>query len=175
MVNTLAKRLAIGIKQVVPEAPQSVEVLSYALSFILNALYIIGASLLISLFTGKVQEVIIVLIGYALLRQVSGGIHLKSGTLCIIISTAGATALSFVSFNHNVLLLVTAISLLLALVYAPSRIDKQTRIPSKYYPLLKLISLVIISSSFFIGSAVLASAFLLQSLTLIRKKEVQTK
>lgn len=175
MVNTLSGKIATGIKKVVPEAPQSVEVLKYAISFILNAFFIIGASLLISLFTGKVIEVTIILIGYALLRQVSGGVHLESGTLCIVISTAGATALSFVSFDRNTLVLVTVVSLLLALVYAPSRIDKQTRIPAKYYPVLKLLSLLIISSSFFIHSAALASAFLLQTLTLVRRKEVQSK
>jgi len=175
MINTLAGKLAMGIKKIVPESPQSVEVLRYAISFILNAFFIIGASLLISLFTGKVIEVTIILIGYALLRQVSGGVHLKSGTLCIVISTAGATALSFVSFDRNTLILVTVVSLLLALVYAPSRIDKQTRIPAKYYPVLKLLSLLIISSSFVIHSAALASAFLLQTLTLVRRKEVQSK
>jgi len=172
MVNMLAGKLATGIKKNVPDAPQSVEVLKYAISFILNALFIIASSLLISLFTGRVHQAIIILIGYALLRQVSGGVHLQSGSLCIVVSTAGVTALSFISFNTNVLFLFTAISLVLALVYAPSRIDKQTRIPAKYYPLLKLISLIIISSSFIIGSAALASAFLLQSLTLIRRKEV---
>ncbi|RKP49839.1 accessory regulator AgrB [Cohnella endophytica] len=173
MVNTLAKKLAMGIKKVVPESPQSVEVLKYSISYILNAFFIIGSSLLISLFTGKVIEVIIILIGYALLRQVSGGVHLKSGTLCIVVSTAGATALSFVSFDSNILILFTAISMLLALVFAPSRIEKQTRIPSKYYPLLKLLSLIIISSNLVIHSAVLASAFLLQALTLVGRRGVK--
>ncbi len=173
MVDGLSRQLAVGIKKVVPESPQSVEVLKYSISFILNTLFIIGFSLLISLFTGKVNEVIIVLIGYAILRQVSGGVHLKSGTLCIIVSTAGATALSFVSFNSMILLLVTALSLLLALVFAPSRIEKQTRIPAKYYPLLKLASLAIIASNLVIQSDVLAAAFLLQTLTLIRGREVE--
>lgn len=175
MIKKLANWLAIGIKRVVPESPQSVEVLSYAISFILNAVSIIGASLLISLFTGRVQEVIIVLIGYALLRQVSGGIHLKSGVSCIVISTAGATVLSFVSLDSQLVLLANVIALLLALVFAPSRIARQTRIPKKYYPLLKLISLLIISSNFVIQSDVLASAFLVQTLTLIRMKEVKSK
>lgn len=169
MVDGLARQLAIGIKKVVPESPESMEVLKYSISFILNALFIIGFSLMISLFTGRVREVIIVLIGYALLRQVSGGVHLKSGTLCIIVSTAGATLLSFISFNSTILVQVTALSLLLALLFAPSRIEKQTRIPAKYYPLLKLASLAIIASNLVIQSAVLASAFLLQTLTLIRE------
>ncbi|WP_391574393.1 accessory gene regulator ArgB-like protein [Cohnella sp.] len=175
MVDGLSRQLAVGIKRVVPESPESVEVLKYSISFILNAIFIIGFSLLISLFTGKIQEVIIVLIGYALLRQVSGGVHLKSGTLCIIISTVGATVLSFVSFNSTILLLATALSLLLALIFAPSRIEKQTRIPEKYYPLLKLISLALIASNLVIQSAVLASAFLLQTLTLIRGRGVKNK
>ena len=66
------------------------------------------------------------------------------------------------------------VNIILVLLFAPSRIDKQTRISKKHYPLLKIISLFLVSTNFLIGSSVLAAAFLIQSLTLI-KFEWKTK
>ncbi|RUS44596.1 accessory gene regulator ArgB-like protein [Cohnella sp. AR92] len=170
MINKLSRNFAVRIKKAAPDSPQSVEVLKYALSAILNTFFIIGFSLIVSLFTGKLSEVIIVLIGFALLRQVSGGFHLKSGTWCIIVSTLGITLISFADFGQAVSSRITVIALILALIFAPSRIEKQTRIPAKYFPILKLLSILIVSTNFALHFPVLSTAFLVQGLTLIRRR-----
>ncbi|MGO4375415.1 accessory gene regulator B family protein, partial [Paenibacillus sp. MCAF20] len=126
-----------------------------------------GLSLLIGVFTGRVFEVAIVLIGFALLRQASGGLHLKSGLKCVAVSTAGATILSFVELSQVYMLASTGIAVTLALIFAPTNIEKQSRIPHKYYPALKLLAVLMVSSNFLIQSDVLAAAFLAQGITLI--------
>ncbi|MBB6675327.1 accessory gene regulator ArgB-like protein [Cohnella nanjingensis] len=168
MIDAVSWRIARGIKSAVPEHPLSVEVLKYAVSFVLNTGSIIVFSLAISFFTGRVAEVLTVLVAYALLRQVSGGLHLKSGTLCVVASTAGITAMSFADFGPAAVTVANLAALLLAAVYAPSRIEGQTRIPKKYYPLLRFVSIIIVSSNFLIQSPILAAAFLVQCVTLIR-------
>ncbi|MFC5653517.1 accessory gene regulator ArgB-like protein [Paenibacillus solisilvae] len=170
MINSLAQLIAVRIKLVVPDHPASVNVLRYSISFFLNALFIILLSLLIALLTHRVPEAGIVLVAFAALRQVSGGAHLKSGTLCVVVSTAIITVLSFMSFmNDSSILWTNLASLLLVSLFAPSRIEQQTRIKETYYPLLKILSIVMVGSNFLIGSSVLAATFLAQSLTLIRQ------
>jgi accessory gene regulator B len=168
LIQILSLRIAKSIKNTVPDHPRSVEVLKYAISFILNTFFIITLSLLISVFTGKTNEVVVALVTYALLRQVSGGIHLKSGMLCIIISTIGITLLSFANFGQETVMTLTVASLIIAAIFSPSLIQQQTRIPSKYNPLLKLISIMMIATNFLFLSPVIAASFFIQCLTLIR-------
>ncbi|MCQ6559742.1 accessory gene regulator ArgB-like protein [Paenibacillus mendelii] len=168
MINVLSHKIAAGIKSKVPEHQASVAVLQYSISFILNIIFIISLSLGISLLTGQIANATIALVAFAALRQVSGGYHLHSGMMCIVVSTAGITLLSFADFNGTATFIFNAIAFIIALFFAPSRIEAQTRIPKKYFPILKLISLAMIAISFLVGSSVLASTFLVQALTLIR-------
>jgi len=169
MIEAMAGALAARVKRVVPEHPASEAVMKYSLTLIINGTSIIGLSLLISLVTGRFYEALTVLIAFALLRQMSGGIHLKSGTVCMVVSTVGVTLLSYASFSTEYVYGFTAVAALLALIYAPSRIEKQSRINPKYYPLLRVYSVLLISINFLIGSPVIAASFFLQGLTLIRK------
>lgn len=168
MINAVATRLATQIKKSVPEHPSSVEVLKYSIAFLLNAVLTTLLTLVIASALGKFAESAVALAGFALLRQFSGGIHLKSGLLCIIISTTGALTLAFVQLDKPLLYVLTILSLLLALWFAPSRIERQTRIPHHYYPLLKYISMLIIASNLVFHSSVLAASFFVQCLTLIK-------
>ncbi|WP_138751781.1 accessory gene regulator ArgB-like protein [Paenibacillus sinopodophylli] len=167
MIEAIASSIAVGIKKVVPEHPSSVAVLQYSLALILNGAFIIGLSLLLSIITGKTAEVAIILISFALLRQVSGGLHLKSGMSCVLVSTGVATVLSLVNLGQTITLTITAISMLLMLLLAPSNIEKQSRIPKRYYPILKAVSVVIVAVNLLIQSDVIALAFIAQGITLI--------
>ncbi|WP_027087151.1 accessory gene regulator B family protein [Cohnella panacarvi] len=175
MIRILSRGIAKKIKTVVPHHPVSEQVLAYSISFLLNTIFVILFSMLVSLFTGRYIETAIALFSYAIIRQASGGFHFESGWLCIVASTAAITAISFSNFGDSILIILTFLSLLIALVFSPSRIEKQTRIPKRYYPLLKVLSMVIISTSFLFGSSVVTTSFFVQSLTLIRYgKEVRT-
>ncbi|MGG1311912.1 MULTISPECIES: accessory gene regulator B family protein [Cohnella] len=168
MIDFLASRMAVAIKRSAVDHPASVDVLTFSLIAILNGLSIVLITMAVSLFTGRPGEAATALAGYALLRQMSGGIHLKSGDLCVVVSVLGLTAMSFADFNGTAVAAMTGAAALLALAFAPSRIDGQTRIPRRYYPLLKVLSVLTVSSNFLIMSPVLAAAFLVQCLTLIR-------
>ncbi|AIQ70337.1 accessory gene regulator ArgB-like protein [Paenibacillus graminis] len=170
MIEYLAMRMAESIKRNVPDSPTSTAVMRFALSVVINAAMIIILSLLISLITGRIAEVIIALLAFPLLRQASGGYHMKSGMKCVLFSTALITAISLTDLQYKHILSVGLISLILVAIYAPSNIEKQSRTPKKYYPLLKLISMIIVSLNIFIGSSVLAAAFFAQSISLIRLK-----
>lgn len=170
MIEYFALRMAESIKKNVPDSPTSTAVMKFALSVIINAVMIIVLSLIISIVTGRITEVIIALLAFPLLRQASGGYHMKSGMKCVLFSTALITAISLVDLQYKHILMMGLISLMLVGVYAPSNIEKQSRTPKKYYPLLKFVSLVIVALNLIIGSPVLASAFFAQSISLIRLK-----
>lgn len=169
IVRALANKLAVGIKQAAPEHPASVEVLRYSLMMILNPVFAVSGALLISLFTGRTAEVAIILVSFALLRHVSGGVHLKSTEACILVSAGGATALSFITVDNLWTLILNIASCLLVLLFAPSRLEKSTWVQKQSYPTLRLIALLIVASNFLIQSPVMAVAFFTQALTLIKK------
>ncbi|GGF72596.1 hypothetical protein GCM10010912_17220 [Paenibacillus albidus] len=168
MIEALALKFALSIKKHAPTHPASVDVLKFSLSILINATTIVLLSFLISGFTNKVPEMAFSLVSFALLRQISGGVHLKSGMYCVALTTALMTLISFSDFGFGMTTAFNAIGILLALAYAPSRIERQSRIPKKYYPLLKVASVFLIGLNFIINSPVIAAGFLAQALTLIK-------
>ncbi|MEK3718899.1 accessory gene regulator ArgB-like protein [Paenibacillus sp. FSL R7-0333] len=167
MIESLASRMATGIKHQVPEHPASFAVLKFAIAVILNVLFIVALTLAISLLTGRTNEVVQILVSFALLRQVSGGAHMKSGTACVLFTTALFTILSFIDVNSTVVLLFNGASLLIVLWLAPTGIERQTRIPRNHWPKLKFIAVLLVAANFAIGSPVIAASFLAQSVSLI--------
>lgn len=168
MIHLMADRIAAGIKRTAPDHPASVAVLRYSIALLLNAVLIISLTLLLSALTGRTYEVLIILVSFALLRQVSGGIHLNSGMKCVLSTTVLFTVLSLIELSSTYVLVLNGIAAALCLIYAPSRIQQQTRIPVKYYPLLKLLSVLIVCSNFLIMSPVLSLSFIAQSMLLIK-------
>ncbi|AZK47292.1 accessory gene regulator ArgB-like protein [Paenibacillus lentus] len=168
MINLMADKIAVEIKRTAPDHPASVAVLRYSIALLLNAVLIISITLLLSVFTGRTQEIMILLVSFAILRQVSGGIHLNSGMKCVISTAALFTLLSLIELSSSYVMIINGIAALLCLIFAPSRIEKQTRISVKYYPLLKLASVLIVCSNFLIMSPVLSLSFFAQSMLLIK-------
>lgn len=172
MVDNIALSIAQRIKNTVPNHPSSVNVLKYALIVILNAVFGVVLSLLTSLFTGKTSEVILIIIAFALLRQLSGGYHIKSSDGCVIFSVMLFTTLSlFPTLDWVYIVIINSISALLALAYAPSKIDRQSKIPKRYYPYLKIASVLLISTNFLFLSSTISLAFLAQCISLIKGGE----
>ncbi|WP_249900433.1 accessory gene regulator B family protein [Paenibacillus sp. PK3_47] len=159
--------MAAGIKNTVPEHPASHAVLKFAIAAVLNVSFIISLTLGISVFTGQTSKAVLILISFALLRQVSGGVHLKSGTKCVLFTVTLFTLLSYADLPGIYIQSMNLISLSLVLWLAPIGIDRQTRIPKRYWPLLKVIAAALILSNFLIGSSVIAASFLAQSVSLL--------
>jgi accessory gene regulator B len=170
MLHYLSNRIAVYIKNVVPDHPASIAVLRYSLSFILNAILIILLTFGMSFVTGRTKEAVTILIAFGLLRQVSGGIHLKSGDLCVLFTSSAFTIMSLIDLGSKQIFMLNVFTLLLVLLFSPSRIERQTRIPMKYYPLLKVISTLLVLTNFYWESSTLAITFFVQAATLIRLK-----
>jgi len=170
MIENMAWKMATHIKSVVPDHPASVAVLNHILIIILNVTAVVGLSLTVSLFTGNTREVVILLSSFAALRQLSGGLHLRSSTSCALITAATATLLSFISLDHFWIVTLTIISAILVLLYAPTGIEKQTIIPPKFFPALKMVSFLLVILNLLLTSNSVAIAFFVQCITLILNK-----
>jgi accessory gene regulator B len=167
MLEQLSGWIAERIKEIVPEHPASYAVLKFAIAVVLNVVFVVGFTLLVSLITGNAAEAGWILISFALLRQVSGGVHLKSGLGCVLFTTAMFTVISYVQAGPFWVQFMNGLSLLLVVLFAPSGIDKQTRIPEKHWPKLKFIAAVLVIGNIFIASPVIAASFTAQAVSLV--------
>lgn len=166
-MNSLAHRIAVSIKNANPEETHSVEVMEYALGIILNTLLIIVSTAILGLFLGRFAECMIFLLCFCILRLSSGGVHLKTALACNIVTTLISTTLpSFITLSDSAIWIANLISLVIMIGFAPNP-DKNVRIPTSMYPLLKLVSIAMVSSNFFLQSTVIGLGFLVQSLTVI--------
>lgn len=166
-MNTLANKIAVAIKMKNPEETHSIEMMQYSLGIILNTLLIVIATATFGLLTGHFTQFMTFLLSCSLLRLTSGGFHLKTATACNIFSILLCTLTPyFFSFSGPILLLVNIASLLIMLLFAPNP-DKNARIPTRLFPFLKIISVLLVSLNFFIHSSVIGLAFIVQSLTVI--------
>ncbi|WP_379161833.1 accessory gene regulator ArgB-like protein [Paenibacillus sp. sgz5001063] len=174
MIEMLAARMAVTLKRSVPDHPSSVEVFTFAISMMLNLLFIVAATLGISLYNGRTVDVVITLISFAILRQLTGGMHLRSNLRCAIASTLLFTGISLLSLGQFWIITATAAAIIIICIFAPVGISQQSTIPSKYYPYMKLAAIVLVAFNFLILSPALAFSFLAQSITLVLGKVVRS-
>lgn len=167
MIENAAGRVARHIKSVVPNHPVREEDMQHTLIIIMNTAAVVLFTLIGVLFTDRGSEVIMLLKCFALLRLVSGGLHLESSMGCAIVTAGTATLLSIINANTTWTISLTAISMLIVLKYAPSGIENQSRIPERFYPLLPVISFIIVASNLWFLSSMAAIAFFVQALTLV--------
>jgi len=169
-ISVLATRLAEGIVKEAPEFSTRVGRIRHTLVFLLNIIPIIVLTTIIGLVTGRLAEMWTVLLSFAILRQVSGGLHMGTSEMCILVTTIGATVLSFAQFPLAAIHIMTLVSLILVLIFAPSRIEGRTLFPKKHFKYLKAAAAILVLSNFLVQSSEIAAAFLAQSLMLIRLK-----
>src|SRR5690606_13249125 len=149
MIDTFASKLAKTIKDADPENTASIAVLKYGLIIVINLLSTICLSVLIGLVLGKLEEVLLALLAFSVLRAVSGGLHLKSAVLCTIVSVLVVTITPLIHVSSNMIITINIINCLLVLIFAPSKIEDQSNIPEKWYPALKVISLIVVGVNFY--------------------------
>ncbi|MGE7612545.1 accessory gene regulator ArgB-like protein [Paenibacillus sp. NPDC101420] len=155
------------IKKSNPEQTHSIEIMHYALSIILNTLFIIITSLCIGGLTGQLKETFLALSSCMLLRMSSGGVHLKSARSCNIVSIFICSLIPHITYLiHNHIIWINLFSLLVMILCAPNP-DANAQIPKEWYLGLKIISIILVSLNFWIHSSVIGLAFLVQSFTVI--------
>jgi accessory gene regulator B len=167
LINAVAGRMALRIKDANPDHPASLEVLKYAIAAIINLVGTIVVAVAAASFLGHLAGTITALISFALLRMISGGYHLGSSMYCLLITAAAANLIPYLTLSAPVILLLTAVSFILAAFFAPTNLEKSSRIPKKFYPALKYAALLLIAINFFYLSSVVAVCFFFQGLTLV--------
>lgn len=167
MIEVAAGRIAKHIKSVVPNHPVPEDSMRHSLIAIINFATVIILTLLGTVITGRLDQAVMLLKCFALLRMFSGGLHLESSIKCAVVTAGTATVLSMITINESWVMALTAISMFIVLNYAPTGIENQTRIPERFYPALTVISFLIVASNLYFGSSMAAIAFFVQAMTLV--------
>lgn len=162
-IDRSARYLACSIRRNYPDAG-SEKALFYSLSLLINSAVSISTTLLIAFATDRLIEAVTVILGYFILRYVSGGVHAGTSLSCCLLSIAIFTAAAHSTFAFwPIGVVLNGIAILILLITAPNNIEKISRIDPKYYKHLKLISVLLVASNFFFQSPVLAAAFITQA------------
>ncbi|OUM97439.1 MAG: hypothetical protein BAA02_06215 [Paenibacillaceae bacterium ZCTH02-B3] len=172
MIETLSRRMAVRMKEIHPGHPISTEVLAFALGSIINIFGTIVLSLALAAVLGQMKETALAMLAFAALRAISGGRHLKTSVSCMLVTSAGANliplAATCIPFTKYSIILMTATSMALAAVFATRKIERQTRIPKKYFPHLRVLSVLLIATNFIFLNPIIAISHFIQSVLLIR-------
>jgi accessory gene regulator B len=164
-VEKLAENLAGTILSHYPNSSSTLAVLRYALIAVINFLITILLVVIITAATGDIKAGSIAIVAFPSLRYVSGGLHLKSSNICTILTAAFMLIAIYTPIEYWYTgLVLSLLSVVILAVNAPSGI-KRSKLDKKYYPVLKLIALLIVCTSFVFQSHVLSVVFFIQSLT----------
>ena len=166
MIEAWAEKLAVSIKNSNEKQTGSVAVMQYALIIVINFLIPYSAAALVGLLTGQFTETLLAIAAFVLIRSVSGGYHLQSSTWCMVATLLVVALPPHLPFPQDGILYTSLFSLLLFAIFAPANIRGYARMPEKYFPLMKLVSLVLVGSNLILQSPTLAIIFLLQGISL---------
>jgi accessory gene regulator B len=166
-MNTIANKMAVKIKQLNPQQTHSVELMQYALTILLNTLFVIICSLLIGAILHTFLQTFLVLATLMITRFFSGGQHFKSAWACNIFSIFLCVAIPLIpQLSDKVLLVSSIISFIIMLFLAPKP-DKNSNLPKRLHPFFKMVSIAIALLPFFADSQILGLAIFTQSISLI--------
>lgn len=166
-IERISLKIAQSIKDANPEETKSVEVMAFSISILINFFSVLTASMIIGYLFGKLEDTLESFFSLFILRSFSGGLHAKTLVGCFAASTIIFISSPFIPINENNIIILNIISLILVLMFAPNS-NERNNIPENWHPFLKVISCIIVISNFFIGSAVIAVTFFIQSLLLIK-------
>ncbi|WP_082420313.1 accessory gene regulator B family protein [Paenibacillus sp. A3] len=167
-IELSANKIAKIIRENYPYAA-SEKVLIYSLSLLINTTTAILATLLICFYTGHLSEAFITIMIFLLLRYLSGGFHLKSAVACCMFSTCLLIGLSHVNFEYlKYGPILDTVSIIIFILKAPEGLENVSRINPKFYPLLKILCVILVGMNFFLHSSLLSAIFIAQAFTLTK-------
>ncbi len=167
MIEALSDRISGYVYDHNDRKHVSREVMKFALVSLMTNGITVLLCLCIGLIDGKFKETCIALLAMAVLRNLTGGYHLRSPALCIAVSTAAVTIVPLIPLNTLAIYICAVVSMLLVWKYAPSDLKNKTRISSKTLIVMKYAGLLLVASNLFFISETLAVSFLIVSLTLL--------
>lgn len=162
-IDRSAEVITKSIRNNYPDAGSEVA-LRYSLILVINSTISILSAILFCSLTGHLYQCLIGIFAYILIRSLTGGLHASSSLSCCILSIIIFVTIAFTNYNYNMIfILLDIISVTIFLCTAPNNIKDMSNIHPKYYSLLKLSSLIIVSSNFLIQSTILTAAFFIQA------------
>lgn len=165
MIEYIARRISVKISNAA-QNDVSVNVMSYALGVYLNFLSVVIMSVVLGWITGHFGETMLAMIGFGVLRVLSGGAHLKSLTLCAVVSATLFGLIPLIDLSRTTTIYIAIISIVLVSIYSPTfrhlpNLEGRKRLNFKIFSTILVIgNLALLSDS-------LALAYLGQCLTLI--------
>jgi len=172
LTRQIAENLAFKLKQANPDHHVSQNVQRYAIEFFLTNTITFFMSVFIGFLLNQVTGVIIALVSFASLRVITGGKHFKTHALCNFTTIVVSNLIPFISIYLDqtlTILFMNIFAIIFCVVFAPEGVKKYSRMPAKMYPMVKVISVLIISLNFYFMSPILAITFALQGMTLVHK------
>jgi accessory gene regulator B len=145
--------------------------MEYALKIIYNTMAVVIIAAIGSWLLGSVSEVITAMIGFGILRFFSGGIHIKSSDLCVLVSAGLLIAASLGNISVELSTTIQYITLVVVIIFSPYNIVTRYKWKPAYMKLLlKSISLgLVLINNYIINSDILTLAFFIQGILLINK------
>lgn len=124
-IDMVAHKVSVAIKKANPQETKSVEVMSYALSLLINTGLTIFLILYIGAATAAFQETLMVLVIFGALRMLTKGGHFKSLTLCVIVTTALIAPIPHLYYPAYLILPTTLISSAVILIRSKTNLFRR--------------------------------------------------
>jgi len=168
MKTDVSHQIAVYLKRVNPQHSASVEVIAFAIRSLSNFIITTIVSLVIAYFLRQTTAVLLAMISFAVLRSITGGYHLKTSIGCVVATSLMVNLIPFIPVHQYAFYGMTFLSMLLCGIFGARNINHTTRIPEKYFPLLRVLSIMVISTNLIVQSNVVALSFFAQSLSLVQ-------
>ncbi|WP_161783541.1 accessory gene regulator B family protein [Paenibacillus tyrfis] len=156
-IEKLAELLAIKAKSWDESIEFDVDEIRYGLSVRIAFALVIISTLLIGFLSERVVETTLTIFSFWLLRNLTGGFHLKSLTLCVVVSVILLSIIPHIQISPLILPYIGLLTLVIVIFFSENRDFKS----------LSLTFMIVFSSIFFSNSSISLSLFS-QSLTLIK-------
>jgi len=83
--------------------------------------------------------------------------------------------LSYANMSYKWIVALSLLSIVLIIIYAPSRVKGKTRIKEKDFPKLRILGVLVVALNLWIALPILAASFFVECLTLIGGGEKNEK
>lgn len=171
MIERLSYRIASSIKEAEPDKTPSVDVMKFSLIILIHTAFTALLIVIVSLFTGKTLATVEGLLFFMCLRFFSGGYHMHKSSWCTVLSIVLMCSAPLFHLDRNTVFIINAVNCIMMVLIAPTNIKGYARISEKYFPVLKVVSILIAGSNFLFMNSTIAVVSLFQSILLLFKNK----
>ncbi|RDU24636.1 accessory gene regulator ArgB-like protein [Anaerosacchariphilus polymeriproducens] len=137
--HMLALKLTKWMNRFYPREECEQVVIAYGIEVFIDNIFKLIVYMFIAIYLGIVKESILMLLLFAILRKLAGGMHFDKNIVCFLVTgifiVGGAYLSKIISINYIISSIVLLISGLILLKYAPSGTKKNPVVPEKMKPL----------------------------------------